>query len=314
MHIQDALNQALEAATSQGHQLCLVVDTAQAEGSHLKLDRWQIPYLSLFEGTPEASLIEVAPLLIPVNDLAPEARTRLFAWAEKLGYSAPCLSWFDTEASVADMAAHLRHFHVVGLSEGQAMLMRWYDTRILPVWWACLEPPQAQAFTARSTNWQYVDRFGGISTLTMAPHETEFPAAPAFGKPLLSLTDEQYGLLVDAADLDVLLGHLRRVIPDETRRVADRTLTQFVSRHQQAAMAAGLDDLDRQTQYVLLALYTSGEGLEHPAFKAFMAAPPKDLNDFHQGMQALPDEVWEAGRPLWDEADSEAPLLEAANG
>lgn len=314
MHIQDALSQALEAATSTGRQLCLVVDTVQAEGSHLKLNRWRTPYLSLFEGTPEASLVEVAPLLIPVNDLAPDARTRLFAWAEQLGYSAPCLSWFDTKASVADMAAHLRHFHVVGLSEGQALLMRWYDTRILPVWWICMDPAQAQAFTARSTNWHYVDRFGSISALTMALHATEFPAEPAFGKPLLSLSDDQYGLLVDAADLDVLMGHLRRVIPDETRRVVDRRLTQFVSRHQQAAMAAGLDDLDRQTQYVLLALYTSGEGLEHPAFKAFIAFPPKDLDDFYQGMQALPDDVWEAGLPLWDETGSETPLSEVANG
>lgn len=314
MHIQDALNRALETAASGGRLLYLVVDTAQAEGSHQKLDGWQIPYVSLFEGTPEATLIEVAPLLIPTNGLSPDLRSRLFAWAEQLGYSAPCLSWFDTEASVVDMAKHLRHFHVVGLSEGQAMLMRWYDTRILPVWWTCLEPPQAQAFTAGSMNWHYVDRFGGISALTIAPHETAFPSGPAFGQPLVSLTDEQYGLLVDAADLDVLLGHLRRVIPDETKRVSDRTLTQFVSRHQQAALAAGLDDLDRQTQYVLLALYTSGKGLEHPAFKAFMASPPKDLNDFHQGMQQLPDEVWEAGRPLWDEAGSSAPLSEAANG
>ena len=299
MHIQDALNKALDAATREGRLLCLVVDTAQAENSHQKLDGWHIPYASLFEGTPESSLVEVAPLLIPVNELAPDVVVRLFAWVEQLAYSAPCLSWFETDATLSAIADHLRHFHVVGLSDEQAMLMRWYDTRIMPVWFTCLTERQIEVFTAHSQNWHYVDRFGGVAALTVASHDVGFAPAPHFGQPLFSLTDEQYGLLVDAAELDVLLAHLRRVIPDETGLVENRQLTLFVARHQQAAIAAGVNDLDRQTQYVLLALYTSGEGLLHPAFKAFIAHPPKDLEGFHQRMQELPDEVWNAGQPLW---------------
>jgi len=48
-----------------------------------------------------------------------------------------------------------------------------------------------------------------------------------------------------------------------------------------------------------LALYTSGKGLAHPKLKAFMTHPPKTLDAFSDGLQALPDEVWEAGQPLW---------------
>jgi len=299
MHIQEALQGALGAAKAKGHQLYVLVDTAHAEYSNLKLDKWQIPFASLFQGTPEASLIEIAPLLIAVNGLEESQRRRLFEWAQTMGYSSPTVSWFETKADIEAMAAHLRLFHTVGLSEGQTMLMRWYDTRILPVWFACLTLPQAEAFAAGIFNWRYVDRAGSVAALPVGNQPTPFPAKPDFGQQLITLTDQQYGLLVDAADLDVLLGHLRRIIPDELKRVPQHKLTLFVSRYQQEAISAGLDDIDRQTQYVLLALYTSGKGLAHPKLKAFMTHPPKTLDAFSDGLQALPDEVWEAGQPLW---------------
>ncbi len=302
MHIQEALHSALEVAKAKGHQLCLLVDTAHAENSHRKLDAWQIPYDSLFRGTSEEDLIEIAPLLIPVNALDEGPRGKLFAWAQSTGYASPSVSWFEADAAFADLADHLRLFHTVGLSEGQTMLMRWYDTRILPVWLACLAAPQAEAFAAGTFNWHFVDRSGRVATLSMDNHAKAFPPPPNFGQPLITLTDQQYGLLVDAADLDALLGHLRRIIPDELKRVPHAKLMRFVSRYQQEAISAALDDMDRQTQYVLLALYTSGTGLEHPELKAFMKHPPNTLDAFSAGLQALPDEVWEAGQPLWSGA------------
>lgn len=300
MHIQETLQSALSGSIATQRQLCLLVDTAHAENSHLQLDRWQIPYASLFEGTPEASLIEIAPLLIAVNALTDKQKGQLFQWAQNMAYASPCLSWFETNIDTAKVAEHLRLFHVAGLSEGQTMLMRWYDTRILPVWFACLTAPQADAFAAAAFNWHYVDRAGSVAALPMVEGDKALPEAPTFGQPLISLSDAQYNLLVDAADLDVLLTHLRRIIPDELKRVPNPQLTRFVAHYQQAAMAATLDDIDRQTQYVLLALYTSGEGLKHPAFQSFIKHPPSTLKAFCEGLQALPDAVWDAGHPIWN--------------
>lgn len=303
MHIQNTLQAAQSQAAAAGEQLCLVVDTSHAEGAHAQLERWGVPYCSLFEGTPEEPLIEIAPLVIGTGELSQAVQTQLFAWAETLALSAPAVSWLTSRHPAQAMAEHLRHFHIVGLTEGQSMLLRWYDTRILPVLLACLGPAQAEAFTAGMLRWDYVDRFGQVVALPVAAHDGGFPAAPPFGEPLLALSDEQYGMLVDAADLDVLLRHLRQIIPDETRRVPTRTLSQFVSRHQQRAIQAGLTDIDRQTQYVLLALYTSGKAMEQPEFKAFISKPPATLDEFHKKMQGLSDAVWEAGPPLWEAAE-----------
>lgn len=100
--------------------------------------------------------------------------------------------------------------------------------------------------------------------------------------------------------LDVLINHLRFIIKDETNQVEPKKLRSFVQRYQDRAVAEGLMDIDRQTQYVLLALYTSGAGIEHPACRALMKKAPKGSDDFADAMQALPDSVWETGKPIWD--------------
>lgn len=300
MSVVAGLTLAFESAAKDKHTLCLILDGAQIEGSHQKLDRWNISYLSLFDGTPEESLIEIAPLLISTAGLSADQKLKLFTWAEGLAYQFPLLSWVESALPAIELAQHLRNFHVVGLSEDQTMLLRWYDTRILPVWLACLTAGQSEAFAAGVVNWSYVDRTGQTSSLVSTPIPAALPLAPALSEPMIVLSDAQYAVLVDAADLDVLIGHLRRVIPDETKQVPKGLLTSFVSKYQQQAVQAGLHDIDRQTQYVLLALYTSGKAMDQAELKAFMKKPPQSLDDFNKGLQALSDAVWQAGPALWD--------------
>lgn len=284
----------------KGHQPYLLLDSAQAENSHVELNRWQVPFASLFEGKPEERLAEIAPLLIPLHDLTDAHLEKVCEWAMKLAYQAPCLSWMESNVPVAAFADHLRNFHQVNLSDGQSMMMRWYDTRILPVWLACLSPVQEEQFTASMLSLQYVNRFGDPSTLFSTQTPSALPKNLPLGEPIITLNDAQYSMLVDASDVDTLVSHLRRVITDETNQLTSRVLLEFVGKYQQRAIDAGVDDLDRQTQYVLLALYTSGRGVEHPACIELMKNPPKSLDDFHTAMQALPAEVWNSEPALWE--------------
>ncbi|NUU01319.1 DUF4123 domain-containing protein [Herbaspirillum robiniae] len=289
-----------QVCAEKGNRAYLLLDGAQAEGSHLKLQAMRVPYASLFEGKREEALPEIAPLLIDLTALDAPRRERLVPWMSQLGFGAPCLSWYESLLPLQAFAAHLRNFHQVGLSDGQAMMMRWYDTRILPIWLQALAPEQLAAFTGAMLGIAYVDRFGESRIL----HTSE-QAGPAsrplpLDRPLVELDDHQFGLLVDAGDLDTLLNHLKLVIPDETRQVPARQLVEFTARYQQQAVAAGLDDIDRQTQYVLLALYTSGRGTLHPAVQALMANPPASLDAYADAMQALPQDVWDSGAPLWE--------------
>lgn len=287
----------------EGHDTYLLIDSAQCPDAHHRLDGWRIPYGSLFEGTSEACFVDIAPLLVPLPPRCDDRRAWLLAWSSDQAMAAPCISWMTSSHHLQDLMAHFRRYHVVGLSEGQFMLMRWYDTRILPIWLACLSTAQAAGFVEPIADWRFVDRCGAVVTLSMADSVTERAVAPTDhvpGQPVITLDDQQYAMLLDASALDALLSHLKRVLPDEFRRTPKRAMTSFVSSHLQRAMAAGLHDVDRQSQYVLLALYTSGRGVEHAACVAYMRSPAEDLDTFHRDLQAMPDEVWQAGEPLWD--------------
>lgn len=125
---------------------------------------------------------------------------------------------------------------------------------------------------------------------------------PLQGKEALLKRPSANGQASTPGTLAALVTHVRNVIPDETNQVPKEALNRFVERYQKRAAAAGITDIDLQTQYVLLALYTSGAGVEHPLCVKLMNKPPKDLQAFHDAMQALPQAVWDAGPPLWEAA------------
>jgi hypothetical protein len=294
----------LEQTHERGLKPYLLIDTAQVPASQGKLARWKLPHISLSEQTPEQPLIEIAPLLIPLVHVPVELTRMVCDWAMDLAYGAPCLCWMSSRLAAEELAEHLRKFHTVRLSDGETMMMRWYDTRILPVWMACLSPAQATQFTAGIGTLQYVDRFGAVSVLHDAEPVGGIPAPPPFGEPLVQLSDQQFGMLVDASDTDVLVSHLRRVITDETNALTPPVLFEFVGKYQQRAATAGIRDIDRQTQYLLLALFTSGKGVEHTACIELLKKPPESLDEFSRALQALPSSVWEAGPPLWSRSSS----------
>lgn len=294
------LSEWLATAIEKQRSAFLLIDSAQHQDAYKWLEKSGIPYYSLFKGAKEESLIEIAPLLIPVSELDQLLADKLCAWAWDLGISSPCLSWCESNLSGGALANALTAFHIVDLTDDQSMLMRWYDARILPVWMACLTPAQLANFTGGIFSIGYLNRFGSPAVLYAANETTPLPARPALGKSVIALDDKQLALLIEASELDTLITHLRDVIRDELRPLPNSVLFEFVAKYQQQAKNAGVADLDRVTQYVLLALYTSGKGVTHPSVIALMKDPPETVEDFFNAMQELPEGAWDSGPPLWE--------------
>lgn len=80
----------------------------------------------------------------------------------------------------------------------------------------------------------------------------------------LCLTTAHYDDLLAAAETHVVIAHLPNVIRDELRRIPMKNLYPFIDVQLAAARQHGLNNLDEQTQYLLLALYTSGGFITHP--------------------------------------------------
>lgn len=274
-----------------------LVDSAQRPHFHERLDKLRTPYHSLFDGTAEQALRDIAPLIVKhtgdLTDNSPLNRE-----LRALGEQKPAVSLIESDASMDELATHFRSFHLVRVPEHgeKDMLLRWYDTRILPIWMQLLRPDQQASFIGTIREWRYYDRFGDMKELILPARPAKrFPALPP-----LRLDADQYSNLLDACAPDAAIAQLRRIIPDEIRQVPYRTLYPFISAHLCDSLAHGVTMLDDQVQYLLLALYTSGRFREHHSVIERLAENAVAMPDsFTDWAMALPEDVWLTGIPLW---------------
>lgn len=283
----------------RGHYAYLLIDGALNDGQHRKLQAMGIRFTSLFDGTAEEHLRDVAPWLIELTGLALPQRQRLIKWTSALARKLPCLSWYESSCGIDDFARHLRHFHCVELSDDQTMLMRWYDTRILPVWLEVLTGPQRALFTRCMQLVACVDADGVVRDLYASPTAQACDTAGLPDIPMLMLDDRQFGLLLEARALEMLIHEIGLRAPGRWHRIAQARKLDFVARHRDAALCAGVKDPERQLYYVLLAVFTSGKAAQHPAVVSLMQAPPEAVPDFIDAIRQLPGEVFVTGEPLW---------------
>ncbi|CAJ0772633.1 DUF4123 domain-containing protein [Ralstonia chuxiongensis] len=280
-------------------QTYIVVDSSQQPGLYRKLARYQVQFRSLFQGFAEESLPEIAPLLVKLPDKDEPLKRRIDADIEHLSQTRPCVCKLESSLGLDALAQSLSQFHIVEVPTERRMIMRWYDTRVLPVWWNVLLPTQRAAFAQGVMRWSYYDRFGDEAQLDLSGL-AEVPVVTP-----LVLTEAQYARLLHAAEPDVLIAHLRNVIRDEMRAVPARILYPFVAHHLEAARQHGLYDFDDQTQYLLIALYTSGQFVGHPEVTARLSIDATaHEQSFGDWATSLPESIWNTGLPLWQNAGS----------
>jgi hypothetical protein len=268
-----------------------VLDTAFHQGAFRVLAESGVRFVSLFDDTPEAALIDIAPLLVSLNDSEPGGRARLLA----LGQAKPCLTALSSSLALSDLQLKLVKLHQTNLEDGGELVLRWYDTRVQPAWLGALTPNQKLAVFCGIDCWCSCDRFG--QWVRQVPQDVDASSAPA-AMPL-ELSTTQFGELLESAQVDVVLNHLDRVITDEVRKTDRRVLFDFIQLHLRTAIGAGYQGLDDQTQYLLPLLYTSGKAADMAEFQ--QAAVPQTFNQqpLAERMLSMSDATWHAGPPLW---------------
>lgn len=277
-----------------------LIDSAQHPGFHLKLTQLGIQFQSLFDGHPERNLPEIAPLLLvaPASDTDRErAAAHMIA---RLAAEKPAVSHLSSELGLGDLASHLRRFHLAMLPANRHMIVRWYDTRVLPAWLRVLSPRQRSSFLMGIQGWRYFDRFGDGQDVHVGDGDTvEAPVPEMPACQSLSLDQHQYDSLMRAAEADALLVRLKQVVRDELKQVDARTLYKFVSTQLQSSRSHGLTRMKDHVQFVLMALYTNGRSVEHPYVRAHLTAQASDGAPSAEWLRTVPDDVLETGSPLW---------------
>lgn len=273
-----------------------VIDSSFHEGLNRRLDELGTHFLSLFDGTSEHALVEIAPLLIPLDAASERARTLVL----QLGSLHPCLTWLCSEVEPLALAKRLTRWHTVRIEDGGTLLLRWYDTRVQAALLELLDEGQREMFFNGVDRWAYCDRFGNWCS----PVLRRAPDPAGLVGDSMELSQTQFAALLDASQPDVVLSHLTEVLPDETRRCDPIALYVLVQEQVRMASRLGWEGLDDQTQFLLPSLYTSGKAAEHPEFLQLMTAPAGEgigtaLSD---RVEQLGDAVWSCGHPLWETA------------
>lgn len=104
--------------------------------------------ISLFDGTPEATLKEFAPYLCLIHNVSnPEPYDLTDPRVVEKKY--PAIIWIWSDEYIGHLKTHLQFFLNAKLKNGRDALFRFYDPRVFPMFLNMLKQEQAERFWNR---------------------------------------------------------------------------------------------------------------------------------------------------------------------
>ncbi len=184
---------------SPGTDSCLyaLVDHAGAPGLLNRLhDYPTTPWVNLFSGSREELSIEAAPLLLT---LQPPLKSWWLPWLHTACLESTSLTLLYSSIDPQILVNGLKKRLNVMLPDDVPALLRYFDTRILESLLKVLEPEQRGEFLGIASRWIWLDRAGKLQTLKAVPtSEDLWPS-------LFIFSEQQQNLMIDTADVDVLV-------------------------------------------------------------------------------------------------------------
>ncbi|MED5618257.1 DUF4123 domain-containing protein [Ideonella sp. BN130291] len=186
-------------------------------------------------------------------EVAAHTSAPLLHWTLELARQHSAVTWMHSPLAPFALAHRLRARTETALPDGEAMLLRYFDPRVLPALESLLEPAQRASYLAVGSAWFHLDRGRTLLRIELAGASSPDPFAPP-----LRLTDKQFSGLLHAAEVDSVMPELVRQVPQTflampaadrvsfTRRWLARAdelkLTQHPDRVALCVLAARLED------------------------------------------------------------------------
>jgi hypothetical protein len=190
------------------------------------------PFLLLFDGT-----------------LGNASRTRTIRKLCTDGCFANAISVIDSRLAVPALLAALRARSNAVTSDGQHMLLRYFDTRVMEPLVDAMTPEQRVQWVSCSTSWWFCNRWGELEPLVCEP----WPGVDSFTPPFRT-TAKQEAHLLSASEADAIVDLLAR---NQVQGLIDLPYPHrqpTVKRLLAAAQALKLTGTPEQAAYCSLAL------------------------------------------------------------
>lgn len=181
-------------------QIYVLIDAAQFQPiwPALKQRHKSVQWLSLLEKTGSAAAIKAGPLLLLIN----EQHISMLEWLLSESKNHYFLSWMTSNLPFNELRDHLSGLLDVEIEDAGNWVMRYFDTRILPVWYGVLSDDQKAHVNAPIQDWGYIDRFGHTQHIKGAGKNSAPPPQT------FKLTPAQENILLAAAYPDAILQQL----------------------------------------------------------------------------------------------------------
>lgn len=258
---------AAHALKHANDSLYFLIDHAGMPGLHRELRKARFKWVSLFEGTKQASALSVAPLLICIGAASEAMRDDFFMrWVCERGKYSSSLLLIASPLPIRALATKLTARLDAQISEQMDVLLRYFDPRVFEQLMRSLSIEQRTTFLSVANAWWFVDRTGELHAI-----EVQYSALDSFCAPL-PLSARQEHELLDASEPDQVEAQLRHSVPNEFTRQLGAQRHQFLTRHIGAAREFQITSTRELALYCALALVQGADFSTRPEW-----APKFDL-------------------------------------
>lgn len=249
--------------------------------------------LELYSNTGFEQLKDISPCIISMPD---EIALRAKAIKTLLTHAngKPMLSFLSSQMEAAPLKNHLQSILEIETSDGQHLVLRFADTRILPVLIEVLDSDQRQAALGPIDNWLVINRMGRLQTLHLKKNDIQHN--PNSALPLqfsrLQLSDKQFAAMLNAAEPDAIIEQLWKIVPEHCLRFSGGELHQFINHQLFLAKSFTVEGVQDQIAYCVAAFNTHGKLHEIIPAKKLLETRNWQPGTLADALAELPEDCW----------------------
>lgn len=195
---------------SSGQKLYLLADHAGLPCLSRELRTNGIDWINLFGDDKRPALTSASPLLIEVKfSNGRPVKRQFLQWLQENGQHSSSVLLMASPLGTQGLAQALSKRVDGILSEGEEIVIRFFDTRVLPKLMGVMKDDERKVWLSIASGWWFTNRDG------MTEHiESEYQLHDNLHPPL-SLSDDQMSRLLDASEVDQIAYLLESNVPEQ---------------------------------------------------------------------------------------------------
>lgn len=241
--------------------------------------------VTLFSLTKEHGIEKYGPILIPLREVSSKSIDASLISAMKNGWT---VTWLNSALPLIELAKHLAQYMNGRFADGREVLVRYYDPRVLPIFFDCVEKTLSEGLMAPIRHWAWWDRQMNLITRIGG----QFESVSKFAE--INISEQIQGIFSKRATEDLIQGMLlEHADKDEFSSWLPQVLYCAVVKHVSAAKHIGLTSLSNIYLYTSLALRV------HPRFFSLLCL--ESNSDYLNAIELdFPQLVLEVSDADWD--------------